>query len=450
MNLHDIKRVHMIGIKGTGMCALALVLHKLGIRVSGSDMKDSFLLLDKKNYTRAKIKIFSDFKAKNVPKNANLAIVTTSHDSSSNPEVKEVKRRGIKIITYPQMLGTLTNEFPSITVIGTHGKTSTTNLLSHVALDNKLPATALSGPTSQQVLNEMRFNPELFIFEADEYQNKLKYYNPEGVILTSLEMDHPDYFKTEAQYKKVFKDFVKRIPEDGFLVYYADDKNVREVAKLAKCKTFAYGISKYAKFKVTRTKPHSFGVKTKLGTVSFKTPLLGTHNMLNATAVAIVANALGLSNSQFQKSLSTFKGSPRRLEKVMNKPLVYDDYGHHPTEIKAALSALRSVYPNKEIWTVFQAHTFTRTKKFLKEFGKSFEDSDHTIVLDIWGSAREFRGAVHARDIVKKIEKNGGTAYYLPTRAKAAEFLKQTLDKTSLILTIGASDIWKIHKLLKP
>ncbi|MFH1769477.1 MAG: UDP-N-acetylmuramate--L-alanine ligase [Parcubacteria group bacterium] len=448
MQLSDIKHVHMIGIKGTGMSALALMLTKFGIRVSGSDTKDSFLLLDKKNFVKNRIKIFPEFKAKNISKEVDLAIVSTSHNKGGNPEVKEIKRRGIKLITYPQMLSMITRELPSIAIIGSHGKTTTTNLLGHIALNNGIRSAVLSGPTSQQVLNEAKKDPESFIFEADEYENKLRHYNPQMVILTSVDYDHPDFFKTPTQYKNVFKNFIKRIPKTGLLIYCADDKNVREVAKLAKCKTLAYGISSHAKIKTRIIKPHLFEVLHGRNKARIKTPLIGTHNSLNATAVLLASRELGITNKQFQKSLSTFKGSPRRLEKISTKPLIYDDYGHHPNEIRAAIRALRDEYPKHEIWTVFQPHTYTRTKKFLKEFGKSFEDSDHTIVLDIWGSAREDSGMVHSTDLMFEIGKNGDTVYHLPSMKKAARFLKNIMKKDTLILTIGAGDIWKIHELL--
>ena len=161
---------------------------------------------------------------------------------------------------------------------------------------------------------------------------------------------------------------------------------------------------------------------------------------------------LGIKINDFQKALLSFKGSDRRLELVSDpnkSPMIYDDYGHHPTEIKATLSALRQAYPKKKIITVFQSHTYTRTKQFLKEFGKSFKNSDYTILLDIWGSAREQVGTVHATDLMKEIAKNKGNVIYFPTKEGAAKAIKNIMTRDSLILTLGATDIWKLHKLLK-
>src|SRR3989344_6182115 len=239
----------MVGIKGTGMSGLALVLAKLGIRVTGSDSADSFLLLDQKNFDHAGITIATPFDAKNIPKDASAVITSTSHHTK-NIEIDKARELKIPVLTYPEVLGMLTREFRSIAICGSHGKTTTTNLLAHVLRQAGMPILALAGPTSQQVLDEVgmsvslfgkafrsataressvaisaeidnRFaksDTRMFVFEADEYQNKLAQYFPFGIILTNVELDHPDYFKTESEYEKVFEDFIKKVPADGFLI----------------------------------------------------------------------------------------------------------------------------------------------------------------------------------------------------------------------------------------
>lgn len=391
----------MVGIKGTGMSGLALVLASLGIKVTGSDSADSFLLLDQKNFDRAGIVITTPFDEKKVPTDANAVISSTSHDSK-NIELMEARRRGIPVLSYPEIVGMLTEQFKTIAVCGSHGKTTTTNLLAHILQQAGVPILALAGPTSQQVLDHLSQKPKVFILEADEYQNKLQHYFPFGIILTNVELDHPDYFKTEREYQNVFEDFIKKVPPDGFFI---DGR------------------------KVSYT--------------------LGKHNIFNAQLVTLAARKLGLTDDQIEKGIASFKGSPRRMEKVSDDPLIIDDYGHHPTEIKATLRAIREAYPDKEIWTVFHPHTYTRTKKFLTEFGQSFKDSDHTVVLDIYASAREITGDVSSTDVVYEIKKNGGDAYYCATFDQAAAFLKHKLNKNTLLLTIGAGDVWKLHGLLK-
>ncbi|OGN28824.1 MAG: hypothetical protein A3A33_03540 [Candidatus Yanofskybacteria bacterium RIFCSPLOWO2_01_FULL_49_25] len=465
MQLKDLHKVHMIGIKGTGMSALALALSELGIRVSGSDSADSFLLLDQKNFDQAGITIATPFDKENLPTQASVpdAVITSTSHGSDNPEIIQAKKLEIPVLTYPEMLAMLTQSLPSYAVCGSHGKTTVTNWLAFVARDCGVPALVVGGPTSQQVLNipvknlspglsskayrsptgrdssvvisaeiNDRFaegsGRELFIFEADEYQNKLAMYNPRGVVLTNVELDHPDYFKTEAEYEQVFIDFVKRIPKDGWLVYCTDDARASAVAKHAICKKIPYSVP-----------------ATKLDIA-----LLGDHNQLNAQAVVWAAKELGLTDDQIATSLPKFHGAHRRMEKISDDPLIYDDYGHHPTEIRSTLRALRNTFRDKEIWTVFHPHTFTRTKKFLTEFGQSFKDSDHTIVLDIFESREANRTAdITSLDVVYEIKKNGGDAYYLATFDQVAEFLKDKLNKNTLLLTIGAGDVWKLHSLLK-
>ena len=451
----------MVGIKGTGMSALALALYAMGIKVTGSDASDSFFLLDPLNYGRAGIKIAPFFDAKNIPEDADAIIVSTSH-RTKNPEINKARKLKIPILTYPEIISMLSKEMKSVAICGSHGKTTTTNMLAYVLQKAHLPILPIAGPTSQQVLDQLPQPPlidkrgtkgALFVFEADEYQNKLKQYSPFGVILTNIELDHPDYFKTDAQYEKVFEQFVKRIPQEGFLVYCADDAVVKKIAAKAICRKFSYGLSEDADFVIrpvtTPSAGSPFAIHHRSAILGvFRTTLMGKHNVLNAAAVVIAAYELGVSTEKIQNALMSFQGSPRRMEIVSRDPLIIDDYGHHPTEIRATLQAIRSTYPDRTIWTVFHPHTFTRTKKFLKEFGDSFGESDHTIVLEIWGSARETQGTVSSKDVVAEIKKNKGKAEYAATFEDAARLLKGKLDDDSLLLTIGAGDVWKLHKML--
>ncbi len=433
----------MVGIKGTGMSALALALHALGIKVTGSDSSDSFFLLNSSNYDRASITIAPSFDAKNVPEDANTVIVSTSH-RTKNPEIDKAQELGIPVLTYPEIVGIMTRELKTIAICGSHGKTTTTNMLAHVLQTAGLPVLPLAGPTSQQVLNNLlsqkmqsplahsrpasaglrgQGTPSdsfgdharsslkplesiassdlLFILEADEYENKLEQYSPFGIILTNIELDHPDYFTSEAQYEQVFTDFIKKIPTDGFLID-------------------------------GRTIPY----------------VVGKHYEFDAQLVTLAAQKLGVSDENITKGIATFEGSPRRMQKVSDHPLIYDDYGHHPTEIKTTIRALKTKYPDKKIIVVFHPHTFTRTKAFLKEFGDSFGDADYTIALEIWGSAREQHGTVSSRDVVAEIVSHNGKADYAATFDDAAGLLKGKLTDDTLLLTIGAGDVWKLHKML--
>lgn len=452
LSLSKLRKVHMIGIKGTGMSALALALRSLGVEVTGSDSKDSFLLLDAPRFTRAGITIHHEFDEGNVQKNLSAVIVSSSH-LTKNPEVNKARKLKIPILQYKDVIGLLSEEFKSIAVAGSHGKTTTTNMLAYVLQKAKFPVLAVAGPTSPQVLDSFpliyKGDVRGFVFEADEYQNKLAHYSPFGVILTNVELDHPDYFKSQKQYEKVFVDFIKRIPKDGFLVYCHDDARARKVATYAECKTLGYGITEGAPYLI-RASGFDMGAPFSIQEVGiFRTSLMGVHNVLNTAAVILAARELGITNEYIQSAIMSFRGSPRRLQKISSDPLIFDDYGHHPTEIKATIKALRDTYPDKKIWTVFHPHTYSRTKKFLKEFGASFGDSDHTIVLEIWGSAREKHGTVSSRDVVAQIKSHKGKGDYAASFEDAAALLQGKLGDNTLLLTIGAGDVWKLHALLK-
>ncbi len=467
----------MIGIKGTGMSALALALHSLGIRVTGSDSPDSFLLLPEQRFIDAGIIITSKFDPLNIPDDVDVVVVTTSF-SKDNSEIIEAKRRGIPVLEYPEMIGLLTQSLATYAVCGSHGKTTITNMLGWIAGSNGLSPLVIAGPTSPQVLDIISSQPpltlrggvipplkvrggqgKLFILEADEYQNKLRMYHPRGIILTHVDLDHPDFFKSKSDYQKAFADFVSRLPRNGFLIYWADDQENQIVAKYSPAPTMSYGFSDLADYKIIKKgQPGVFEIHyqgTSMGI--FTTPLMGDHNLLNTTAAILMARQWGLSNKQIQNSLSTFQGALRRLQKIdlstalkVKGILAFDDYGHHPTEVKATLHALREAYPEHTIWTVFQPHTYSRTTMFLKEFGQAFGYSDHTLVLDIYASAREKSGdgLIHVKDVVSEIQKNKSDAHYTPTVEEAALYLKTHINPKSLILTIGAGDVWKIHALL--
>ncbi len=451
MRLQDLKKVHLIGIKGTGMSGLALALAKLDIAVTGSDATDSFLLLDPADFRRAGITIYDGFDASHVPEDVNAIVASSSH-LTKNVEIHKARKLKIPILTYADMVGMLSREYKSIAVCGSHGKTTTTNLLAHVLQTAHLSILALAGPTSEQVLSEMSA-PGLFILEADEYQNKLKHYSPFGIILTNIELDHPDYFKTQASYRKVFEQFVKRIPKEGFLIYCADDLECRVVAAKAICKTTGYGFLEGADVLIRAVQHADHGTPFALHHDGkpvgvFRSALMGKHNVLNAAAVVLAARELGLEEKRIQEGLLSFRGSPRRLEKVSDDPLIYDDYGHHPTEIQATLRALRDTFRDKTIWAVFHPHTYSRTQKFLKEFGASFADADQVIVLDIFESREVGKQTISSRDVVTEIKKHGIKADYAPTFENAAKLLKGKLNDKTLLLTIGAGNVWKLHKLL--
>jgi UDP-N-acetylmuramate--alanine ligase len=369
------------------------------------------------------------FSERNKENKIDLIIYSTAIQPETNPELKyamETSEQHFKILSYPQALGLVFNQAETgIAVCGTHGKTTTTAMLATTLQKVGAEPTALvgskvlewkgntliscEGPTFAKSQRSDLCNKH-FVIEADEYQNKLQYYKPQIVILTSADYDHPDFFKTEEDYLQVFKDFVARIPKNGFLVAYAGDKNVLEISKAANCEIIFYDeLSVKSGILEGSLCPDNNCHGKKAGccsTAKQENKLVGMHNLLNATAALRVIQKLGLDEGIAIKALREFQGTVRRFEikGKYNEAVIVDDYAHHPTEVRATLRAAKEKYPDKTIKCIFHPHTFTRTEALLDEFGDSFGDADEIYLLDIFGSAREKQGGVSSDDLIEKIK----------------------------------------------
>lgn len=456
MQIKDLKKVYFIGIKGAGMSAVAQILHSRGIEISGSDTKEVF-------YTdailqRLGIEYKEDFAAENLPNEIDLVVYSTSYNAQNNPEMIEAEKRKIMLVSYPQMLGMLFREKLGIAVTGTHGKTTTSAMLSEALAEAGTDPSAIVG---SQVISwqgsALNGQGQYFVAEADEYQNKLQYYQPWSVILTSVDWDHPDFFPDFDSYKKVFKDFVQKIPHTGFLIVWGDSTSTAEVSKAATGQVLTYGFSESNDYKIENLfiadDIQEFEVLFKgVSLGSFSTPLAGKHNVLNAISVIALAHAMRLDLEKIKIALKNFHGTTRRFELrgKYKDAILIDDYAHHPDEIKATLSGARERFGDKNIWTVFHPHTFTRTKALLEEFAQSFDDTDKVIVLDVYGSAREQQGGVSSKDLERLINKyNRDKAEYIPTIDEAVDYLEKKSSDYDVLITMGAGDVWKVAEKLK-
>lgn len=443
--------IYLIGIKGTGMSSLAVLLKKMGYGVTGSDTAEKFFT--ESQLIANDIKYFEGFNSDNIKNSQPEVIILSTAYKEDQPEAAAAKELGLTLLTYPEAVGEISKTLESVAVCGSHGKTTTSSMLGWLMQTNNQTVT-LTGTVADQ-LNKELGQPKYFVFEADEYQNKLRYYHPQNIILTSVDYDHPDFFKTPAEYLKAFSDFVqKTTAAGGFVLFNSDDAETAQVAA-NQPNTQGYGFNSSADYVITDVSAELDGfslshkgetiLKTKLG-------VYGRHNILNASAAAIMALRLGISRQTIQEQLPEFKGVKRRLESMPNdKYIALDDYGHHPTEVRAALAAVRNKYPDKNFVVVFHPHTLSRTKSLLTEFGEAFKDTDLAIILDIVIPSREtdLSIQVHAKDLVEKINQNGVKAIYLPTFGDAAEYIKQNVPAGSVVLTIGAGDVWKMHQLIK-
>lgn len=461
MNLSEIKKAYFIGIKGSGMTAVAEILKARGIEVSGSDTKEKFFtdeILEKN-----RISFTEEFSAENIPEDADLVIYSTAYNENNNAEMLEARKRGLNMLSYPEILGILFKEKLGIAVCGTHGKTTTTAILATCLKEADMKPSAIVGSKVIEWNGSvLKGKGNFFVAEADEYQNKLQYYNPWSVVLTSIDFDHPDFFETFEDYKSAFNDFVAKIPKHGFLVVCGDDADAIQVAKNANCQVLTYGFGEECDYKIVDLSSKNWSEDGELvktfrifyaGEIlgEFETKLIGRHNMLNATAAIAVCHKLKLDLEKVKTAILNFEGTSRRFEYIGERDgaILIDDYAHHPEEIKATLKGAREKYYRKNIWTVFHPHTFTRTKALLQEFAQSFDNTDKVIVIDIYGSAREIQGGVSSKDLVDLINKyNPGKAEYIPTISEVVEFLKNKISSKDAVISMGAGNVWEVTKNL--
>ena len=461
LELLEIKKVYAIGIKGSGIVAIAQILSSMGIKVSGSDTKERF-------FTDSVLKdlgisYFENFSADNVPKDADLVIYSTAYNEKNNPELAEAKRRNLQVMSYPEILSYIFNQKYGIAVAGTHGKTTTTAMLAEaLKAAGTDPAAVVGGKVFGWAGNALAGKGEYFVAEADEFQNKLRLYDPKAIVLTSADWDHPDFFENFSAYKKVFEDFVARLPRTGFLAVWGDSADTLGISEYFSGDVLKYGFSEDCDYKIENYelritdgtyKFQEFEIKQKGESLGrFEIGLVGKHNVLNAAAVVAVCHKLNLNMEKVCQALAEFKGTTRRFECVgeKNGAVIIDDYGHHPEEIKATLAGARQIYPKKTIWAVFHPHTFSRTQALLSEFSQSFSDADKVIVLDIYGSVREKQGGVHSRDLVELINKyQNSKASYIPTISEAVDYLKDAIGGNDVVITIGAGNVWEVGERLK-
>ncbi len=458
MKIQDIKKAYFIGIKGAGMTAVAQIMQSRGIEVSGSDTSEIF-------YTdqilkRLGISFYENFAIENIPNDIDVVVHSTAYTQENNVEMAEAKKKGFLLLSYPEILGVLFDEKLGVAVCGTHGKTTTSAMLAQAfdAADLKPSAIVGSNVISWQG-SALSGKGEYFVAEADEYQNKLRFYQPWSTILTSVDWDHPDFFPDIASYKEVFKNFVAKIPKIGFLVAWGDSSDVLEVIKSANCNVVTYGFTKDCDYKIinhnlqNENTMQSFEVEyagKNLGV--FQTPLVGKHNVLNATSIIALSHQMNLNLDAIRESLSLFKGTTRRFEYIgkFQQATLIDDYAHHPDEIKATLSGARQYFGDKKIWTVFHPHTFSRTKALLQDFAQSFDDADHVVVIETYGSARELGGEATSDKLANLINKyHHNKAEYIATIDEAVEYFKEKSGQYDVLITMGAGDVWKVAQELK-
>lgn len=448
----DMEHIHLIGIGGTGLSAIARVLLQSGYKVSGSD----------KEYSKLARAVEADGAIVYVghhPDQISGAdiIVRSSAIPEDNIEVVEAMRLGIPVLKRSDFLGDLMKKHVSIAVAGTHGKTTTTSMISWLLMKLNLdPSFIVGGVVSNLGINARAGNGPHFVIEADEYDRMFHGLNPDIAVITNVEHDHPDMFKTESEFFDAFSGFIDRIKPGGTLIIWSGTKNIERWKSQAKdrglriatygfegtetdyqLKTMAAAIESENHFRVEG--PNRFVQEIKL-------ILPGEHNALNATAALLIVKLLGLSSEAAGQALSEFIGSGRRFDVrgEIAGITVIDDYAHHPTEIKATLSACRSRFPDQEIWAVWQPHTYSRTLTFYNEFMSAFADADHVYITPVY-AAREskpegFSDEQLARDLIHS------RAYYGETFHQITNEITEGIKSKAVLIVFSAGDAIKISQ----
>lgn len=442
----QVKKIHFVGIGGSGMSGLALILKNLSFEVSGSDIKKTSLteFLEKSG-----IKVYYSHCEENV-KNAEL-VVFSSAIPPSNPELIFAKNLGLPVIPRAEMLGELMRMKYSIAVSGTHGKTTTTSLIAHLLeFAKKDPTVIIGGRILSMNSGAKLGKSDYLICEADESDKSFLMLFPTIVVVTNIEPEHLDHYKDLISLKNAFLEFLNKVPFFGLCIINEDDPNLKEIKGLIKRRVLSYGFSEKADFQIKRVnlrrKFSFFDVFHKNQRwISIKTPLLGVHNVLNITAALIVAKELGVEKEKIREALKNFQGIERRLEKKGEKRgvIFYDDYAHHPTEIKFTLKALRQRYLTNRIIAIFQPHRYTRTFYLWENFGDVFKEANIIVITEIYPANEAPIPGVSGKliyDAVISKEKDK-EIYYLETFEEIYELVMKKVKRGDVVITLGAGNI---------
>lgn len=460
------RRMHLVGAKGTGMCALAEILNASGAVVSGSDVVDTF-------YTDRILMalgiIVNEFNPDNINSTIDLVIHSAAYRPDTHPELLRAKESGIPIATYPEVLGGLSRIMDSTGICGVHGKTTTTALAGITARACGLPATILVGSAVSDFgdRSTLVLGNRLFIAETCEYRRHFLLFSPQRIVLTSIEPDHQDYYPDLQSIMDAFLEYTMLLPVGGSLVYCADDAGASELARRL-CRSrpdihvVPYGFSAEGRFRLMDYQVS--GERVGFSLAGFSTPfslrLPGRHLALDATAsialCSILADDIGrpLDPRDFSNialALDAFAGSRRRSEIIgeANGVLVMDDYAHHPTAITTTLAGLREFYPTRRLVVDFMSHTASRTKALFDDFAVAFGTADETILHRIYPSAREAPDpTVNGDMLYRAVKATGMAASYFENPLDAADHLVRSLRPGDLFITMGAGDNWQLGRVV--
>lgn len=440
-----VKKIHFIGIGGVGASAIARMARLKGIKVTGSDISMN------KMTERIKLiggKVFIGQDRQNLAPDTNLVVYSPAVPEN-NPELVYARELKIPAYSYPEILGMISKDMYTIAVAGTHGKTTTTSMLAELFIYGNLdPTVVVGGLLKKQEDNFVLGSSKYFIVEACEYKESFLNLSPHILIILNIDNDHLDYYGNLENIKTAFKKLIEKVPDDGYVIYNSEDSNIVDVLK--NCPEHCRRVD-YAKVKAP-----------------IKLSVPGEHNLKNAKAAFTAARLTGITENTALKILKNYIGTWRRFEfmgNTENGALIYNDYGHHPTEIKATIKTTKEQYPNHKLFVVFQPHLYSRTKLLLDDFATSFDLADEVIIADIYAAREEKDGhTIHAKDLVKAINEKtplrqglpagrhgsaGQAAQYISNFDDIKKYLELKAKKDDIILLQGAGDIYKIGEEIK-
>lgn len=454
INLSEYKNIHCIGIGGIGLSAIAEILISRGCHVSGSDMKRSDIT---DNLEKDGVKIYIGHRAENVEQ-ADL-IVYSAAIAEENPEIIRAREKNIPLAGRAEILGVLMDDFEnSIAISGTHGKTTTTSMVSLILEQAKLEPTILVGGNLAEIGGNVKVgHSKYFVTEACEYRDSFLQLRPKIEVILNIDSDHLDYFKDIEHIVSSFDKFAKIVPEDGKIIAYDANPFVNQVIKDIPG-AITYGYNENCTYYITNVAFDGNGMPVfdvnyqgeHLGKVHLSVP--GEHNILNAVGAFACCHQLGVSPKTIIDTLDKFKGTQRRFDIVgttSDGVKLVDDYAHHPTEIKATLSAAHNI-PHNRLWCLFQPHTYTRTLALFDDFAEAFTEADILILAEIYAAREKNIYKISSQELAEEIKRvhPDKKVYYMDTFEEIANYVKKNAEAGDLVITMGAGDIYKACELI--
>lgn len=450
-NLKQYKHIHLIGIGGVSMSGIAEVLHNWGFTVTGSDCTKS----------RVTDRLSSHGIFISIGHNTNLVekadfVIYSAAIKQDDPELICARTNNIPIVERADFVGFLTRIYDNtIGIAGTHGKTTTTSMVSLCFLEANLDPSIQVGAMLKDIGGNYRVgNSDFFILEACEYVESFLKFSPQSAIVTNIDNDHLDFFKTFDNIKHAFEKYVNLLPKDGFLITNADDPDCLDLRKHTLAQVVTFGLRNdranfigrnivfdkngFSKFDVYRNSSY-FG--------EFKLSVPGIHNVYNALACIAICSSYGIAKQVIKTALLKFTGANRRFEYIgsYSNMDVYDDYAHHPSEILATAKAMKNK-AYRQSWVIFQPHTYSRTKELLSDFAEALLEFDNIIVTDIYAARENNTYGISSKDLVHKIAELGKNALYISDFDDIASYVKGHACPHDIILTMGAGTVWEVGK----